>query len=118
MKVTQNKKGTFSLTQLEKSDLVTLHNTLTDYALKSEMRIALLKSLPGEERVKYQSEQDIEKFFESQGLILRSDAKASQDLKSVSNGSTATPLNLDDEANLLDEDSEELNEEEDDFAEV
>lgn len=87
MKVTQSKKtGKFSLTQLEKSDLVNLHNTLSDYALKSQIRLALLDLMPGDERVKLQTEEAVNEYFESEGLVLKS-FKASSD----GNG---TPVNL------------------------
>lgn len=87
MKVTQSKKtGKFSLTQLEKSDLVNLHNTLSDYALKSQIRLALLDLMSGEERVKLQTEEAVNEYFESEGLVLKSS-------KAVSNGSNGSGSN-------------------------
>lgn len=87
MKVTQSKKtGKFSLTQLEKSDLVNLHNTLSDYALKSQIRLALLDLMSGEERVKLQTEEAVNEYFESEGLVLKSS-------KAVLNGSNGSGSN-------------------------
>lgn len=93
VKITQSKKtGYYSLTRLTKSKLILLHNTLNDYALKTQIRLALLDLMPGEERVKLQSEDAIESYFESEGLVLKSSKSASN--SNGSNGSTTTPVNL------------------------
>lgn len=100
MDITQSKKtGLYSLTKLTKEDLVSLHNTLRDYTLKTKIRLALLNLMPGDERAKLSDEDAIESYLESQGLVLKAGqaSKVSQVSSDDSDGDEipdAVPANL------------------------
>lgn len=100
MDITQSKKtGLYSLTKLTKEDLVSLHNTLRDYTLKTKIRLALLNLMPGDERAKLSDEDAIESYLESQGLVLKAGQapKVSQVSSDDSDGDEipdAVPANL------------------------
>lgn len=84
MKVSTSKKGLYSLTGLSLEELAAIHNKADNFLFKNSIRIALLDGLDGAERIKLQSQEDVEAFWQSLGLDLGKQAKTPLELSQSS----------------------------------